>query len=35
MFSRLREQHRRQLIDNQQMPFTKLFDQHTQEDSDE
>ncbi len=35
MFTRLREKHRRQLKDANQMPFSKLFDKHTQEDKNE
>ena len=34
MFSRLREKHHDQLKQANQMPFSKLFDQHTKEDSD-
>ena len=35
MFTRLREKHRKQLKDANQMPFFKLFDNHTQEDKNE
>ena len=35
MFTRLREKHRKQLKDANQMPFSKLFDNHTQEDKNE
>lgn len=35
MFTRLREKHRRQLTDPNQIPFSKLFDHHIQEDSNE
>jgi len=31
MFTRLREKHRKQLKDAHQMPFSKLFDKHTKE----
>jgi len=35
MFSRLREKHRKQLTDANQIPFSKLFDKHTKEDNSE
>ena len=35
MFTRLREKHHKQLKDANQIPFAKLFDKHTKEDSDE
>ena len=37
MFIRLREKYRKQLKDANQIPFSKLFDQHTtdKEDNDE
>ncbi len=35
MFTRLREKHRRQLKETHQIPFSKLFDKHTKEDTDD
>ena len=35
MFTRLREKYHRQLKEANQMPFSKLFDKHTQEDKNE
>jgi len=35
MFTHLREKHRRQLTDANQIPFSKLFDHHIQEDGNE
>ena len=35
MFTRLREKHRKQLKEANQMPFSKLFDKNTQEDKNE
>jgi hypothetical protein len=35
MFTRLREKHRRQLKETNQIPFSRLFDKHIQESKDE